>query len=557
MTAAAPPPVSQPEKLTMAEQGIPLDKERVLGGDIEYWNEYYTGKGLQLRQREFAYSCLRNRHTVMVASRQSGKTEIIVAVAAFVLLYSRNETIEAYAPTEKQALQVIFRRLCDLFKSHPDLWEQIDGEPRKSGFIQMRNGNTFRVQTAAKDSNIRGFSPTIVLIDESAFIDDQKYNSDIMASRGSRKGILAGDLRAVKDMEEDEMEAYLSARGKEPKVWEISTPMGRNHFYDITLPGSAATVIWQPHWESPIVPRWIVEQAERDNPERDFQREYCCVFDTDSQYTFPREQVIKACTVDPRLEEGGYHRREGMEYTCGIDLGQKVDHTVFTIIECDGPLRRLVFFHKFDLHLPWHQMVYQMAEFAQKWTPELTYIDRTGPGAPVFEQHFLPYTMTLNWFMEGWEFTTNSKASLIRNLQMLFESDRVLLWDHDNIRKEFFVNIETRMPTSGIPQFPKPKGEKDDIVQSIALACMAATVLRPQDSPSYDADIVSQAVRPTYDHIASGGAGYSHSPGIPNSKTQAGGPASGSPWSAGGRLAPRQLSGSRSMWDGPTKPWKR
>jgi hypothetical protein len=144
-------------------------------------------------------------------------------------------------------------------------------------------------------------------------------------------------------------------------------------------------------------------------------------------------------------------------------------------MECIGPVRKMVFQHRWDLHRPWAEMVQEMNEFYQLWKPELVVVDRTGPnGRMIFEG----YLSWFGWNLEGWLYTLDSKGELMRNLQLLFESDNLELWLDDSLIRELNSIEEQRLPGTDKPKYPKPdKGEShDDMVQALALACMAASL---------------------------------------------------------------------------------
>jgi phage FluMu gp28-like protein len=246
-------------------------------------------------------------------------------------------------------------------------------------------------------------------------------------------------------------------------------------------------VIRQPWWESPITDREDVEKDRSIMPVRQFEAEYCCVFHTDSNMVFVQDEIKAACILDKnRL----YERNHGGIYTAGIDLGQRVDHSVLTVLECIGPIRRMVFHYRWDLHKPWGEIVAEMDDFIKIWNPKLVVVDRTGGnGKWIFEG----YLVHLGWNIEGWLYSNDSKAEIMRNLQLAFEQRNLELWGDETLMRELSRLEEKRLPGTNKPQYFHPKHEHDDQVQSLALACMAAAMYLGQDN--VDSDIIFEAVQ--------------------------------------------------------------
>jgi len=159
--------------------------EEKLAHDVAYFSEFFWDIGLEEKQIEFSNNCLTKRHSVARFSRQSGKSTIIAILVVHQLVFGKHAYIHCFAPTENQVLRVIYARVRELFKAQPWLLKQI-ADWNKKGFIQMKNGNYFQAQTAAKDSNLRGGSPSIIIADESQDIDDETWFAGVMPSGGGQ-----------------------------------------------------------------------------------------------------------------------------------------------------------------------------------------------------------------------------------------------------------------------------------------------------------------------------------------------------------------------------------
>ena len=240
-------------------------------------------------------------------------------------------------------------------------------------------------------------------------------------------------------------------------------------------------VIKQPYWECRFIDMEYVEERKRKMPIQLWQQEFCCIFNVDDGYAFDYPLIEKACTLPSLAHEWS----EKAMYFAGMDLGRRVDHSVLTIFEGIGPMRRMVFHYVWDLNLPWTQIAAEALYYLQAWKPKYTIVDATGPGRPTFEAFFRSMSN-----VEGWIYTLDNKAELMRNLLILLEKERLMMWKEESLMDEFQKVPEKRLP-SGKAQFPKPESGHDDQVQSVALALMAAAMYLGDDnvdqSIAYDA----------------------------------------------------------------------
>lgn len=448
-----------------------LDVARIRQKDIPYWTEYYFNMGAQKKQRDFYQAAVVENHpkVVFIAARGSGKTWAIRKAVAFILLYGRREEIIVFAPTEKQAKDNIFKELIKELQSDDDLWVQVK-DYQKAGYLTMHNGNTLRVLTAAKDSNLRGAHPTRIIIDETQSVVDEKYDNDIMGTAASVREIDADTLRKAEMMEEDIMGDFIIDAGKIATVWETGTPLGRGHFHDTVMAGKA-TVIKQPYWDTVVVNRNHIAAEKERLSEREFEAEYCCVFHVDEDYAFERELLDIAMTIDP-LEPVRRQADQRYHYAYGLDLGQKKDHTVFTMYEIFKNEIKMVFMKRFPRNLTYLDMAHQMDVYIQQWKPGYGLCDCTGQSAVPYEKYIRP----MGWPGAGFEFINKSVGRLMGNMKLMLENKHIKLWKHDELRKEFTSQKEEHLAGFSYPRYPKPEKCRNDIVMSAALGCTAAMV---------------------------------------------------------------------------------
>lgn len=441
--------------------------EAKLRDDIAFFADFYFDMFMEPKQVEFANSCMTNPHTVACFSRQSGKSTTLAVLNVHQLFYGRNIFIESYAPTEKQALKVIFARTRQLFESQEILYDGIK-KIMRSGWIEMYNGNCFQAQTANKDSNIRGFSPSVIELDESQSIPDEKYHADIKGSGVAMKGLTSSVRREINKLPMSERQAAIDAVVTRTKIWEAGTPLGRNHYYEnVEIPDMECYVVKQKWNECSFIDEQMIMREMKRMPSATFRQEFECEFNIEEGFAFDWYDLTAA--MDENVERKFPRHPHGI-YVAGVDLGQRVDHTALTILEVLGPTRRMVFHHVFDLRRKWVDMATQINEFFNIWQPGLVLVDCTGQMNRYFQQYFLsmPHPIV------GYTYNQDTKAELVKLCQVKLEKGDLELWDDDSLKREFKKFEEKRLPRTGRFQYDAGEGEHDDQVNSVMLALMAA-----------------------------------------------------------------------------------
>jgi len=432
--------------------------------DIEYYFEKIHDIKLVGKQGDVAKSCIKNRHTVACFSRQSGKSTTISGCAVHELLFGKNVKIGVYGPTRETAIDVMFTYIRDVLESKPILAQQIK-EIRKSGSITMHNGNRLRTFTASKDSkSVRGYDPNIIIIDESQSITDEKYDEDILPSGAALKGMNVSTGLNL-------------ANVVRTRIWEAGTPLGRNHFFDISqvavspeeTDGEIPVIVYQPYTEYPYADVDFIEGRREVQPMKRWEQEYLCKWNLDTGYAFNWADVRGSCHLP--IPDTFQRNSEGV-YFAGIDLGRNRDHTVLSVFEYHKPIYKMVFHYKWDLHLSWNKIFTEIYHFLGQWQPILTLADKGGVGDVIFDSVFSQFP----WDCEGWIYTVKSKADLIMNTQRLMERGNLSMFNHEELKEQFRILPEDRSPTTGIPIYKKPEKEHDDRVHSVVLGLMAGQI---------------------------------------------------------------------------------
>lgn len=197
--------------------------------DIFYFaeNYYYIldldegQKKIKLRdyQKEMLKSFVKNRHTIVNATRQSGKSTSFEIFVCWYVLFHSHKGVAILANKALSSLNIL-RKIKNAYELLP-LWIQTGVKTWNQGVIEFENG--CRVLAAATSSSgIRSFSINVLIIDEMAFIGGNIW-SEFFSS----------------------VFPTISA-SQTSKIIFVSTPNGLNHFWRY----------WNGANEKPDTPEW-------------------------------------------------------------------------------------------------------------------------------------------------------------------------------------------------------------------------------------------------------------------------------------------------------------
>jgi len=147
-----------------------------------------------------------NRFSVVLASRQVGKTIITVGYLLWYLLFNSYKEIAVLSKTGPDASDIM-RKLKRAFVQVPE-WLQQNVTEWNMGSVSLENGNKIYARCTTEDAG-RSASANILFLDEFAFVPQNIANQFYKS-------------------------AYpIISNSKESKVIICSTPNGYNHFYTI------------------------------------------------------------------------------------------------------------------------------------------------------------------------------------------------------------------------------------------------------------------------------------------------------------------------------------
>jgi phage terminase large subunit-like protein len=290
--------------------------------------------------------------------------------------------------------------------------------------IKLPNGSTIQFFSAERYDNIRGFTFDYLVCDEFAFMAEQAWSEVLRAT--------------------------VLVKGK--KVLLISTPKGKNHFYNLfNLDGTNHQYkSFKMSSYDGLASKEEIDGARYTLPENVFKQEYLAEFVDNGSGVF-RDILINN-------QPAGSGR-----YYAGIDLGRADDYTVITVLNERGQMVECQRYR----HNTWDNICNNLLSVLNKWKPK-AFIEVNSIGDVIFEQ-------LKNKYRDVEPFTTTSKTKndAIEALQVAIQNKEFSSLDIDWLRKEFdLFTYEYNHKTRSI-KYSAPNGFHDDGVVSCAIAYQA------------------------------------------------------------------------------------
>ncbi len=251
----------------------------------------------------------------------------------------------------------------------------------------------------------------------------------------------------------------------------ISTPKGRNWFYDVYQWGEKfdrdGQLIYQPGedphpeflsirmptWTNPHVPIENIQTLKRSMPEDVFTQEIGAEFLLDSAGVF---RNIKGCI------KGELHGPvPGQSYVMGVDLARLKDYSVLTVM--DRSTRHVVHWERFN-QISWEVQYSRIIECARRYRAQAC-IDTTGIGDPIVNNISGAGISVTPYKIGG----SAAKQQLIDKLRVNIENERIS-FPRVPIMVRELENYEYEVNDNGVVKFSAPDGQHDDCVISLALA---------------------------------------------------------------------------------------
>ena len=296
--------------------------------------------------------------------------------------------------------------------------------------LTLKNGTEILFRSAERYDNIRGLTCDYGIIDEAAFMKNDAW---------------AEAIRPV-----------FAVRGK--KVLFISTPKGKNYFYDLfQLCQSGDNPRYKSYtgssYDTPYIDRDEIEDARTTLPKQIFEQEYLATFIDDGGEVFSN---IKANTF------AKYPNQNGKIY-CGIDLGRADDYTVATFIDKNGTVIDMYRNNKVE----WSTMVREIIVLIKKYNATVM-VEVNSIGDVIYEQLKAQWQNTIPFVT-----TAKSKPEIIEGLILDFNESNIKIPNKDlfpPLLHELSIFSYEYNPRTRNVRYGAPSPHHDDCVMSLAIA---------------------------------------------------------------------------------------
>ncbi len=366
------------------------------------------------------------RFNVVCVGRRAGKTALGVHLCASpdVLAYP----VGWFSPSYKLMLEV-WREVVRVFQ--PVIGRQNATERR----LEFTTGGVLEFWSLDNPQAGRGRKYRRVIIDEAAFVPDlmDVWNYAIRPTLADMRG----------------------------DAWVLSTPKGRNGFWQMWQRGQDAQepdwMSWQmPSDVNPLLPRPELAEMRRNLPEMVARQELDAEFLDDAGGVFRR--VMEAATAAPLSSP-----QAGRVYVAGVDVANEADFTVISVL--DAASREQVFLDRFN-QVGYLALEDRIHAVYQRFGVQTIVIEDNSIGQPVID-HLRARGMRIVPFHTS----STTKAPLIQGLQAAFEHGEIRILN-EPVQVGELQAYEGKRTASGM-SYSAPAGIHDDTVMALALAWFA------------------------------------------------------------------------------------
>ena len=297
-------------------------------------------------------------------------------------------------------------------------------------YIELKNGSEVYFRSAERYDNIRGYTFDYAILDEAAFMKSETWSEAVRPT--------------------------LAVKGK--KVLFLSTPKGKNWFYDLYNLGLS-----EDHnnyksykgssYDTPYISEEEINDAKRTLPEGVFRQEYLAEFLDGGGEVFSNLELY---TFDK------YPVSEGQIYA-GIDLGRHEDYSVITCIDSKG---RVVDVYRTNAK-EWKFIITDIVDVLRRYNA-IGLIEVNSIGDVIYEDIKSRYRD-----IHPFTTTNKSKQELIEGLILDFNEGSIGI-PSKKLFNPLFQELETFTydynPKTRSIKYGHPTGLHDDCVISLALA---------------------------------------------------------------------------------------
>jgi len=386
-------------------------------------------------QREFIdlYADSPHLFGVLVSPRGAGKTLLGINMLLFWALRNNDSKLGYITPIYalgKEVMEIIQSKAHDL----------IESSNKADLTIKFINGSSIKFLSADRADSVRGFRFHYLILDEVAYLNKETIEKAILPT--------------------------LNPNGK--KCLMISTPRGKNHFYEYYLRGQEGNSDYIsyriPLEACPYVKPELIEEARKSLPIDVFRSEY------EAEFTDSTNDVFQSIDKNAIIYEWTQPNR-GNRYFAGIDTGLSSDYSVLTIIDESG---RVVFIDRTN-NDTLENIANRYIATLKRYSVQGCLVETNGIGKAMFELIRKHIRITMPFIS-----TQDSKMNAIRTLMTDMDAGVIEI-----PTKEFFPHLYNELSAftykysaNGKISFSHPNGVNDDCVDALWLANLSRNKIK-------------------------------------------------------------------------------
>lgn len=388
---------------------------------------YTPHKNQELIHQAIKY--LPHKYYVLNIGRQFGKSLLAENQALDFALSDKGSKIGWVSPIYKQAKKV-FDDIDSAIYNTPICI----GRNKQDLEFKILGGSTIQFFSAERYDNLRGFTFDYLICDEFAFMDANAWTEVLRAT--------------------------VLVHGK--KVLLISTPKGKNHFWEMFHLESVNPQyksFKMTSYDNPIINPSEIDDARRTLPDHVFRQEYLAEFVDGGTSPFSVWQEAQA------LQTGRLY--------AGIDIGRADDYTVLTILNDSG---NMIYCDRWR-HDSWTNITDSLTKVLDQYQPN-TFVEVNSVGDAVYEQ--LQQKVKNKQILQPFITSSKSKQDIIEQLIVANQNKEATILPIDWLKQEYDVFTYEYNPKSKNVRYTAPHGFHDDGVMSHAIAYEAYKKMKIQ-----------------------------------------------------------------------------
>lgn len=382
------------------------------------------------KQQEVIDLCLdtETKYIICCTGRQFGKTFLAINMLLKWALEDNGSTSMFVSPIYSQAKKVF----SELVSAIADTGLTISVN-KSELFVSFINGSVIYFRSGEREDSLRGYTLDYLIMDEAAYQKDAVWKTVLRPTT--------------------------LVRGK--KVLFISTPKGKNWFYEVAMRGYSEEypkykTYHATSYDTPFITLEELEEAKLSLPESIYKQEILAQFIDNGGEVFTNLQ--SNCLLDT------YPAKQTNEkYFAGLDVGRANDYTVLTILNSKGQVVRIFRQRQNTWNVIVSEVVKHLKEFNARCVVEIN-----GVGDPIFEQLKKQYPN-----VEPFTTTNDTKQNLVEDLILAMNENKLFL-PTQNLSPELYRELTTftyeYSPKTRRVKYGAQSGFHDDMVMSLALA---------------------------------------------------------------------------------------